>query len=105
MEIGPRAGGNMISELIKYCTGIDHVEYIVKTALGLDYEEIQQQITSSFYSSYIIHSRFDGIFNDLKIDDSLKNNVVECSVFVEKGTLVNSFINSACTLGIFDTKV
>ncbi|MEP7251736.1 MAG: ATP-grasp domain-containing protein [Ginsengibacter sp.] len=99
MEIGPRAGGNMISETIKYCTGIDPVEYIVKVALGLEYDEIQQPVVSNFYSSYIIHSRFDGIFNDLKIDSSLKDNIVKCSVFVKKGMHVNSFINSGCTLG------
>lgn len=37
MEVGPRSGGNLIPQAIKYATGVDLVEYVIKAATGGGY--------------------------------------------------------------------
>ena len=53
LEIGPRSGGNLIPEVIKYATGIDLIAYSVDGAMGKDCSDLKMVETKGFYSSYI----------------------------------------------------
>ena len=60
MEIGPRAGGNLITELIRLSTGTDLAKYAVDFALGLDCSDLGMYRDAKFYSYYTPHSQKEG---------------------------------------------
>ena len=91
IEIGPRNGGNLIPQVTKYATGVDMVEYTVSAALGEDCSSLKMSEVDGYYSSYMIHSKHDGIYRRLKISDELKNNILEQNMYIELGTPVQAF--------------
>ena len=99
LEIAPRSGGNFISKVIKYCTGIDPDKYAVDSALGLDCSTLTMYKTSECYASYMLNADNDGIFKSIKIDSSLNENIAEQILFVKPGMRVTSFENAGCAFG------
>ncbi|MFK2823438.1 acetyl-CoA carboxylase biotin carboxylase subunit family protein [Arcobacter sp. YIC-80] len=108
LELGPRNGGNLIPEVIKYSTGIDLVKYTVDSALGLDCSDLIMRDTKGFYSSYMLHSITDGIVKDIWYSDEIKKNIIEEVIDVKVGDNVYKFDGSNHTLGTmimkFETK-
>ena len=99
LELGPRNGGNLIPEVIKYATGVDMVKYTVDSALGLDCSDLKMEPTDGFYSSYILHSIESGTVKEVWYSDEIKNNIVEETVFIKPGDQVGKFTGSNHTLG------
>ncbi len=99
LELGPRNGGNLIPEVIKYATGVDMVKYTVDSALGLDCSDLQMKNTDGYYSSYILHAYESGEVKEVWYSDEIKNNIVEETVFIKPGDQVNMFSGSNHTLG------
>lgn len=104
IEIGPRSGGNLIPEVIKYSTDVDLIAYSVEGALGKDCSELQQTETKGYYSSYILHAQEEGKIEDIFISESIKSKIVEKNIFVKKGGSVKKFDGSHHTLGTFILK-
>ena len=99
MEIGPRNGGNLIPQVIKYATGVDMVKYTILAALGEDCQDIKMVPVQGFWSSYIIHSNIKGILKEIKIAPELKKNIVEMEVLYKPGENIDAFTGSNGTLG------
>ena len=109
MEVGPRSGGNMMPQVIQYATGVDMVEYVIKSAVGEEPDNITQVEPNKFWAYYALHSTKDGIFNGLSFDkDFEKNNLIELNLSMSKGDKVTSMTGSSSALGImilkFETK-
>lgn len=101
IEIGPRSGGNLIPEVIKYATGVDLIAYSVEGALCKDCSNLKQSPTTGFYSSYILHSRKQGKVKEILIKDRVKSKIREQNILIEKGDVVDKFDGSHHTLGTF----
>lgn len=100
IEVGPRNGGNGINDTIRLATGIDLAEYAVKSALGIDCRDIMEKFThNSFVATYILHSRFDGIFDELWFHEKLKKYVTQINMFVNQGDEIHSFLSGRDALG------
>jgi len=100
MEIGPRNGGNLIPQVIKYATGVDMVEYTIKAAMGMDCSDLKQIEPDGFWSCYMIHSHQSGILKDIWIDDDFRrNNLVEFDMLFKSGDKIDAFTGSNGTLG------
>lgn len=99
LELGPRNGGNLIPEVIKYATGVDLIKYTVDSALGLDCSDLEMKETEGFYSSYMLHSLTDGIIKDIWYSDEIKSNIIEEMIDVKIGDMVYKFNGSNHTLG------
>ena len=99
MEIGPRNGGNLIPEVIRYCTDVDLVAYTIESALGRDCSGLKHTTPTGYFSSYIIHSEGEGIFEELLIENLLRDKIVEMNVHVEPGWKVHPFNGSQFGLG------
>lgn len=99
LELGPRNGGNLIPEVIKYATGVDLIKYTVDSALGLDCSDLEMKDTKGFYSSYMLHSIKDGIVKDIWYSNEIKENIVEKMITVKVGDSVKKFDSSNETLG------
>ena len=99
LELGPRNGGNLIPEVIKYATGVDLIKYTVDSALGLDCSDLKMKETDGFYSSYILHAIESGTVKEVWYSDEIRNNIIEETVFIKPGDQVNMFSGSNHTLG------
>lgn len=104
LEIGPRSGGNLIPEVIKYATGVDLISYSVDGAMGKDCSDLKMVETQGFYSSFILHSIRDGVVKEIYIDPIIKNKIIKQHIFVKPGDQVEQFNGSNSTLGTFVLK-
>jgi len=104
LEIGPRSGGNLIPEVIKYSTGVDLIAYSIEGAMGKDCSELKMRETSGFYSSYILHAKRDGIVKNIFIDPEMESRIVQQNILVKEGDPVKKFDGSNNTLGTFILK-
>jgi biotin carboxylase len=108
MEIGPRNGGNLIPQVIRYATGVDMVSYTIKAAMGVDCSDLKMTEPKGYWACYMIHSKKAGIFQEVVYDNYFEaHNLVERDIICKKGDHVNSFNGSSDTLGTtilkFDT--
>lgn len=104
IEIGPRNGGNLIPEVIKYASGVDTIAATVDESLGLSFSLDTPPINEGFWSSYIIHSKADGHLEDIQFSDRLKSYIVEKNIYAKKGSEVRKFSGSHDTLGMMILK-
>jgi len=99
LELGPRNGGNLIPEVIKYATGVDLVKYTVDSALGLDCSALTMTETKGYYASYMVHAIEDGVVESIWYSDEIHANIVEENIFIQAGDEVKKFDGSNHTLG------
>lgn len=99
MEVSPRAGGNRISELLSLATGVDIVKASIQAAMGEDVNYITNCVYNGFWVDYIIHSTKSGIFKNIIIDPSIKNNIVKKYISVLEGDFVECFNCASNSLG------
>lgn len=92
MEVSPRGGGNRLSELLKYATGIDLIECSIRAAIGEKIELKKSDIKyKGYWAELILHSDRDGLFDNICIDDKIKGNIVETDLWVKKGDKIHKF--------------
>lgn len=99
LEIAPRSGGHLISEVIRYSTGIDLAKYIVDGALGYDCSMLEMYVKADYFSNFAIHAKHDGLFKELVIDQRLLGKIVEQKIFVNKMDPITSAKNAAGLIG------
>ena len=99
LELGPRNGGNLIPEVIKYVTGVDLIKYTVDSALGLDCSILEMTDTNGFYSCYMLHAIEDGVVKEIWYSGEIRKNIIEENIFISIGDTVEKFNGSHQTLG------
>lgn len=109
LELGPRAGGNMIPIQLGDAFGIDLVKANVQAAMGEKPDFIGDSIKplSGCYMHYVLHSYETGIFKGIEIDESISKNVYRQVIYKHDGDSVEVFDGAGKALGIiflhFDT--
>ena len=103
LELGARAGGNMIPVQLSDISGIDLVEANVRYAMGDDslsvaFSEADAQGRAN--CTYVPHSSVDGIFRGLNIAPELAPHVYRTVPYVEEGAHVERFDGANKALGI-----
>ena len=91
MECSPRGGGNRLAEMIRYMTGVDMITNIVKSALGMELDVIEQKELKDNWAEIILHSEKEGTFEKLWISEEISSNIVENDLWIETGTHVEGF--------------
>jgi len=99
LELGPRNGGCLIPEVIRYSTEVDLIKYTVDAALGLDCSDLEMQPPQGYWSSYMVHSLENGKFKELWLSERVQKYIVEQDIQVKSGDLVNKYSGSNDTLG------
>lgn len=100
LEIGARNGGNMIPELTKYCTGVDMIEYSLKSALGDDCSDLQMTYENKYFSHYVIHSQKTGILIEMEKSNELEDRILYDNFNFSLGDYVDKFHTSTNRMGI-----
>lgn len=99
IDIGPRAGGNMIPDLLGMIFGIDLVKMAVLTAMG---EIIDVEITQDapFMATHNLHTNQNGIYKEICFSKELEKKTVKKCLYKKEGDLVEYFDNASKALGI-----
>lgn len=109
MECSPRGGGNRLAEMIRYMTGVDMITNIVKSALGMELDVIEQKELKDNWAEIILHSEKEGTFEKLWISEEISSNIVENDLWIETGTHVGGFSGANEAIGTmvlkFDSEI
>ncbi len=100
IEIGPRNGGNLITDVIKAASDIDLAKCTVQAALGLDIEEVFSKPIHTYVSSYVIHSLANGIYTGTTISEEIKRDIILYKDLTNVGDKVKRFDNGALDTGV-----
>ena len=109
LELGPRAGGNMIPIQLSDAFGIDLVKANVQAAMGETPDFVGKEIKAlpGCYMHYVLHCYKDGTFKCIDIDKSIKDSVYRESIYKKAGDPVEVFDGAGKAIGIiflhFDT--
>ena len=103
IDIGPRAGGNMIPDLLGMIFGVDVVEMAVLIAMG---EKIEEKINKGipFYATHNLHTSQNGKYKTIEFSDELENKIIKKCLYKKAGDEVYYFDNAAKALGIIFMK-
>lgn len=103
IDIGPRAGGNMIPDLLGLIYGCNVVEMAVKAAMGETMDaEIREN--GSFYATHNLHSDRDGIYRTAEFAPELEEHIIRKCFYKKNGDKVRYFANASNVLGIIFMK-
>ncbi|MDD7764878.1 MAG: ATP-grasp domain-containing protein [Peptoniphilaceae bacterium] len=99
MECTPRAGGNRLAEILKLATGQDIITASVKASLGMEIDRLTKPKYNGFWGELILHSNESGVFQELIINENVKDSIVEVDLWISKGDFVKSFTGANETVG------
>lgn len=103
IDVGPRAGGNMIPDLLGMIFGADVVEMAVLAAMG---EQLNCEIGEGtpFYATHNLHTNQKGIYKGIEFSEELEKRIVKKCLYKKDGDKVEFFDNAAKALGIIFMK-
>lgn len=100
MEVSPRGGGNRLSEMLRYSTGVDLIKNAVRAAVGDEVIDLASPIYNGNWAEIIIHADKDGIFQAIEIDEEIQRKyVMELDLWINQGELVKSFNGANDAIG------
>ena len=104
IDVGPRAGGNMIPELLSIIFGIDIVEMSIKAAIGDKLFSIYPKEKAFFYATHNLHSKRDGIYQEIQFSNDIEKYIIKKNLYKKAGDKVEYFDNASKALGIIFMK-
>lgn len=99
IEIGPRNGGNLITDVIREASGIDLAKCTIQAALGLEFDRDFDKPIHTYVSSYVVHSLHDGIYDKTEISSEIKDDIILFKDLTQSGDKVQMFDNAALGTG------
>lgn len=102
LELGSRAGGNMIPVQLSDASGVDLVGANVLCAMGKDPGDVSWDSTEceGAYATYVLHSGMDGVFEGIEVSESIVPHVYREVAYKQLGDAVESFDGANKALGI-----
>lgn len=100
LELGARAGGNMIPVQLSDISGIDLVEANVRYAVGDDSLDVSFDGSDAAFATYVLHADRPGTFEGVRVSPQIEQHIYRCVMYVDKGSRVDSFDGANKALGI-----
>lgn len=102
LELGARAGGNMIPVQLSDASGVDLVAASVRCAMGDDPGDLtwDGQASGACCAHYVVHSSVAGTYGGLRLSDGVAPHVYRRVIYVEPGAKVEAFDGADKALGI-----
>lgn len=100
IELAARNGGDWLPKLIDYATGVDLITYTVKAALGQDCSDLKMKDVKRFVGLYLISSQHDGLFEEVVIQEELKEQLVDMKLSVKQGEKVSTLKGANDQIGL-----
>ena len=99
LEVGPRNGGDLITDTILAGSGVDLAKATIMAAVGEPCDDLVEKPFHTCVSSYMIHALEDGIYDGLWISDELRPDILRLDMFVEPGDPVRYYDNASFGIG------
>lgn len=112
MEVSPRGGGNRLSEMMRFATGVDMLENACRAAVGLPLtfnhqSPITNHQSNGHWGEIILHAPQAGELVGLEIREDMRKYVVEEDLWKQSGDMVPEFASARDAIGTlvvrFDT--
>ena len=109
MEVSPRGGGNRLSEMLRFATGIDLITNAVRAAVGDEVVGIEQKGYDGHWAEVVLHTEKSGGFNSLDIaPEFAEKHVRQTDLWVKTSDEVRAFMGANDAIGTlvlcFDTE-
>lgn len=99
LELGPRAGGNMIPIQLSDAFGVDLVKANISAAMGCN-PELELDEKAGCYFTYVLHSHSDGVFKGVEFSEEIAGNVYRKVLYKKYGDRVEAFDGAGKAIGI-----
>lgn len=103
IEVGPRAGGNMIPIQLSDAFSVDLIEANVKAALGIG-TDLNPKEAEGCYLTYVLHSDKDGTFGGVTYSPEIDIYIYRKAIYKNIGDQVETFDGAGKALGIIFMK-
>ncbi len=100
LELGARAGGNMIPVQLSDISGIDLVEANVRYAMGDDSMDVSFDGNQAAVCTYVPHARRDGTFAGIELTPDIEPHVYRTVMYLSEGDQVSRFDGANKAIGI-----
>lgn len=99
IDVGPRAGGNMIPDLLGMIFNIDLVKMAVLTAMGeqVDNNEVEGK---GLFATHNLHSAKNGKYQTIEFSPELEKYIIRENLYKKQGDKVEYFDNASKAIGI-----
>lgn len=105
IDAGPRAGGNMIPELLGDIFNACVVEMAVKCAMGEKVSDCEiKQPENVYFATHNLHSSADGTLDGIEFDEKIEKYIYKKCIYNKPGDTVRKFDDSRDALGIIFMK-
>lgn len=109
MEVSPRGGGNRLSEMLRFATGVDLITNSVRAAVGEDVIEMEQKPYKGHWAEVVLHTGHSGRFQSFDIvPDFAEKHVKQIDLWVKPGDDVKALRGANDAIGTlvlcFDTE-
>jgi biotin carboxylase len=99
IELGARAGGSLIPQLVNYVTGVNYVPYVIKAAVGDDCSDLKMAEAKGCWSNYMVHPNVTGKFQSIEFDKVLQDHIAEWAPDVKQGESIHKFRGAQDCIG------
>ena len=109
MEVSPRGGGNRLSEMLRFATGVDLITNAVRAAVGDEVAGIEQKDYDGHWAEVVLHTEKSGRFDSLDIvPEFAEKHVRQTDLWVKPGDEIRAFMGANDAIGTlvlcFDTE-
>ena len=100
MEVSPRGGGNRLSEMLRFATGVDLITNAVRAAVGEDVVGLEQKDYDGHWAEVVLHAEKSGRFVSLDIaSEFAEKHVKQIDLWVKPGDEVRAFMGANDAIG------
>ncbi len=99
LELGPRAGGNMIPIQLSDAFNVDLIKANIAAAMG-EQANLQPAIPTECFMTYVLHSATDGIFSRVDYSESIKQYIYRERIYKHPDDAVEAFDGAGKAIGI-----
>lgn len=99
IELGPRAGGNMIPVQLSDAFGVNLLEANILAAIGQS-TQLYPQDSHECFMTYVLHSYKNGKFNGVNYSEAIRPHIYREVIYQNKGEQVEIFDGAGKALGI-----
>lgn len=99
LELGPRAGGNMIPIQLSDAFGVDLVKANILVAMGEDPQLNICEKKGCFFT-YVLHSNKNGLFKSIEYSSEIEPYIYRKALYKKEGDKVEIFDGAGKALGI-----
>ena len=99
IELGARAGGSLIPQLVNFVTGVNYVPYVIKAAVGDDCSGLKMAEAKGCWSNYMVHPNVAGKFERIEFDKVLQDHIALWAPDVKVGESIHKFRGAQDCIG------